>query len=200
VTPSEKECYRLFVAISVTPEVKNAILGAQTEIRRNLPGEGISWTRPEQFHLTLKFLGDVPADSVPALIDALCEATAGIGTLALHARGLGFFPNARAPRVLWAGVTDGSERLGYLQPKVEEACRSFSAETAESRFHAHITLARVKRFQGRAAAGLQKAVVPYQDQDFGSWPAAQIELMRSQLSNAGPSYSTLAHLPLGSSA
>ena len=192
MTPAEIEHWRLFVALPVPEDVKVAIQRTQAAIRQRLPNAGISWTRPEQFHLTLKFLGDVPAQSVPALIAALRLVAADFRPLALQSRGLGFFPSARAPRVLWAGITDLSGQLNRLQERAERACTDFTTETVESRFHAHVTLARVKRF----ARGLPEAAAPGLNQEFGAWTATNVELIRSQLASEGPNYTSVANLTL----
>jgi 2'-5' RNA ligase len=193
-TSSEKEMWRLFVAIPLPHDVKTAIDRTQSLIRQHAAKEGVGWTRPEQFHLTLKFLGDASSDSVPGLINALRLAAEGFGPLALRLEGLGFFPNARVPRVLWAGITDSSHLLKSLQAEVEKACAEFTAEPPENRFHAHVTLGRVKRFRGEVGDDLANAVAPYQAQEFGSWTATHLDLIRSQLSSAGPTYTTLAEL------
>ena len=193
---AEREYWRLFVAIPVPAEVKTKIQRTQSLIRQRLPGDAINWTRPEQFHLTLKFLGDVPSDSVPAISDALRTVAVEFRPVALQSRGLGFFPNARVPRVLWAGVTDGSGQLNDLQLKIEAACTDFGTEPTEDRFHAHVTLARVKRFRGGIGDDLGKAVLPDLENDFGRWTATHVELIRSQLFSSGPAYTTLAELPM----
>jgi 2'-5' RNA ligase len=82
--------------------------------------------------------------------------------------------------------------LEELQHRVEQACAGFSSEPAESRFHAHVTLARVRRFQGRVGDGLRDAVSACSDQEFGRWTAGHIELIRSQLTSIGPTYSVVA--------
>ena len=78
----------------------------------------VRWTRPEQFHVTLKFLGDVPAEQVGALENSVAAVCAASPALRLAARGIGFFPGERKPRVIWAGVADDSGQLAGTAPAV----------------------------------------------------------------------------------
>ena len=110
---------RMFLGIPLTP-------GGATELSRQLhsacpdglPGREVP---PDNWHLTLRFLGDVPADSAARLRGAL--GAGGLGKPFHVAFGaFGAFPDPRRARVLWAGVTDGSEPLGRLAEAVEDVC------------------------------------------------------------------------------
>jgi 2'-5' RNA ligase len=192
MTSEAGESWRLFVAIPVPEDVKATIRRTQAAIRQRISGEGIRWTRPDQFHLTLKFLGDIPSASISILGDALLATAVGFSPLPLAARGLGFFPGARAPRVIWAGIKDPGDQLADLHRGLERACVRFRTEAPESDFHAHVTLARIKR----PLPGLPDVLDAWQCQDFGTWTATHAELIRSHLSGNGPTYTTLAKLPL----
>lgn len=186
------ESWRLFVAIPVPEDVKAAIRQTQAAIRQRIPGEGIRWTRPGQFHLTLKFLGDIPSTSVSTLIDALLATAAAFSPFQSAAHGIGFFPRAQAPRVIWAGIRDTSGQITALHHGLETACARFTTEARESDFHAHVTLARIKR----PVPGLRDVLAAWQSHEFGTLTTTHAELVRSHLSNDGPTYTTLAQLPL----
>ncbi len=111
------EKLRLFVAIPMPDTVRNAISGVQQELQRLVSHDAIRWTKPGQFHLTLRFLGDVPGARVAALQEAVNAVCAGKPALSLRAQGVGFFPNARSPRVIWAGVNDREGRSGGIAEK-----------------------------------------------------------------------------------
>src|SRR5690242_19072251 len=100
------EHLRPFIALSVPEAVKDEVERSRTELRRSLASSGIRWTTREQLHLTLRFLGNVEAHRVEALTEALRTASAIFASLQMRAAGLGFFPDARAPRVVWVGVRD----------------------------------------------------------------------------------------------
>src|ERR1039458_10598341 len=96
---ADTEQFRLFVAVTVPESVKAKMEEAQAELRRVLPQRSVRWARREQFHLTLRFLGDVEAARVEALGEAIRAACRGFGALHLHAERVGFFPDLRHPRV-----------------------------------------------------------------------------------------------------
>src|SRR4051812_25106883 len=125
---------RLFIALTIPEEVKSEIEKAQSQLRRELAQTRISWTKREQFHLTLKFLGDVEAERVPALIEAVRGACRGSGSFDVRSEEVGFFPDARFPRVIWVKVHDAQESLIKLQAATELATRDFTNKQPEKTF------------------------------------------------------------------
>jgi RNA 2',3'-cyclic 3'-phosphodiesterase len=192
----ESERYRLFVAVAVPDDVKAKLEAAQAELRQVLPDRNIRWTRLEQFHLTLRFLGDVEAARVEALAEAIRTACAGFGALHLRAERIGCFPDRGYPRVVWVGVRDEAERLARLQQVVQAATEGFTAEPKEERFTGHLTLARIKGIKRPEAEALSEAAAGMADLIFGQWTAHQIELMRSELFPQGARHSSLASIAL----
>jgi RNA 2',3'-cyclic 3'-phosphodiesterase len=190
------ETFRLFIAVTVPGEVKTEIEKAQAALRRALPKECVRWTKREQFHLTLKFLGNVDAQRVQPLTDAIRAACHGFAALDLSAERIGFFPDLRSPRVVWASVSDRQNQLPLLKSAIETAVRDFTVEESKERFTGHITLGRIKglrRAEGEALAGVASGLAA---RSFGAWAADRIELIRSQLSPSGAQYTTLAAIPL----
>ena len=102
---------RLFVALEPPEPVRRRLAALADELRRGAgrAADEIRWVAPENVHLTLQFLGAVPEERVAGVEAALRAAAAGARPLALEVRGAGGFPNARRPRVLWAGL-DGRPR------------------------------------------------------------------------------------------
>jgi len=194
--PETPTTFRLFVAIAVPEQVKAGILKAQDQLRRAVPPEAARWTKLEQFHLTLRFLGNVDAAQVDPLVAALHTGCHGFGALRLRAAGIGFFPRPKSPRVIWAGLSDSDERLPALWGTVQSATSAFTAEEPDDHFTGHITLARIKSIRPKAAEGLAAAASELATAIFGEWSANEVELVRSQLSPQGARYSTVAPLPL----
>src|SRR5215469_9114285 len=95
---------RLFIALAVPEDVRGEIARAQGQLKRSAPPGSIRWTRVEQFHLTLKFLGDFPSAQLEGLKKSVTKACADFAPIQLTAHGIGFFPNEKKPRVLWAGA------------------------------------------------------------------------------------------------
>jgi 2'-5' RNA ligase len=190
------EVVRLFVAITLPDSIKSEIQRAQAELRRAVADGSARWTRPEQFHLTLRFLGNVAAERVAALVEALRGACKDFAPLRLAAEGVGFFPKARAPRVVWVGLQDRQGALAGLQAAIQNATRNFTSEAPEERFSGHVTLGRIKSVRRPEAEALGQAAGKFAQTSFGEWRANSVELIRSQLSSQGPSYSVLAEVPL----
>jgi len=189
---------RLFVAIHAPEDIRTRIQEAQDSLRRAVPQARVSWARREQFHLTIRFLGAVAADRVPSLIGALENGCRGIMPLELRAAGVGFFPNARRPRVVWVGVRETLDRLRALHQAVQEVSMQFSSEEPETHFSGHITLARIKEIGRAETESLDRAAKGLSLTIFGEWTADHIHLMRSELSPKGSRHTSLAAIVLGS--
>jgi len=187
---------RLFVAVSIPEHVKVTIERLQDQLRRAVPGKTVRWTRREQFHLTLKFLGNVDAEHLDGLIASLRGACLGSPVLRLRAGQIAFFPDPRRPRVVWTRVLDRNGGLTSLQRAVETASAAFTKQAPEPTFAGHVTLGRCRRIT-RTQADMLSALAKTMDEEiFGEWTADHVELIRSELSSTGPRHTTLASLPL----
>lgn len=193
---ADSEQVRLFVAVTVPEGAKAKMAEAQAALRRVLPDRNVRWARREQFHLTLRFLGDVEAAQVEALDEALRNACRGFGALQLRAQGVGFFPNERYPRVVWVGVQDEAEQLPRLQQVVEAATDAFTTEKKEERFTGHLTLARIKGIRREEAEVLAQVATGMADRLFGQWTGYRVELMRSELLPQGARHTCLGSFAL----
>jgi len=192
---STERC-RLFVAIPVPDAVRNEMIRVQRELQPLAPAGAIRWARPDQFHLTLRFLGDVPSARVTALQEAVRAVCPGASALRLCAQGVGFFPNARSPRVIWARIKD-DDRLAELQKKIQTAVHPFSTGPGGEHFAGHVTLGRFKQFKRQETGKLAACAETMKDRVFGEWTAGEIEVIRSELSPAGARHTVLAAFPLG---
>ena len=110
------------------------------------------WVRPAGIHLTLRFLGDAPAEQVAAVRAGLDQVAVQCAPFELHLKSLGCFPNLRRPRVIWVGLEDPEERLRELQRAVEEQVRSLGWELEERTFRPYLTLGRVRQRQRSSEA------------------------------------------------
>jgi len=196
--------WRLFVAISPPDEVKAEIEKVQREMRRELPENVVRWTKRQQFHVTLKFLGNVAEARVVELSEALREACRPFNALRLSAEGIGIFPDMQFPRVVWVGVRDVGELLARLQGAVEMNTEPFAENKREpsgrrrsqAEFVGHVTLARIQGIRRQQAEILSKLAAKMAERSFGEWVADKVELIRSELSSTGSRYTTVAEFPL----
>jgi 2'-5' RNA ligase len=125
---------RLFIAIDIPQPVKQELVRLQRD------ADGIAWTPPDQFHVTLRFLGDVPGDRRDALDERL--ARVHVEPFILPIEGVGAFPPKGPPRVVWAGTGAGHPRLFQLRQQVDDAILAAGLDVDMRTFHAHVTLGR----------------------------------------------------------
>jgi len=182
--------------VPLPTHVQDEIERAQHELRAGLPGRGIRWARRVQFHLTLRFLGEVESRRVDELAAALSLACRGFGALPLRARGIGAFPDFRRPRVIWAGVDDAGGRLHLLQQAVETAAAGFTTERPDATFTAHVTMGRCRTITRSQIAWLATRTADMEHRSFGAWTADTVDLVRSEPEPDGPRYTTLWAAPL----
>jgi 2'-5' RNA ligase len=135
---------RLFIAIPLPASVREQ-LAALSE-----PMRSIAWTRPEQLHLTLRFLGDVETDWNEKLDAALNQVQ--VEPFLLPVDGMGSFPPRGAARVIWVGVGHGHPRLHQLRKQIDDALLGIGFPLDVRVFHPHVTLGRVKESGAPASA------------------------------------------------
>lgn len=184
---------RLFVALNLPPEESEAIYAATAPLRG--AGVPVRWTRPESIHLTLKFLGAVPAGDVEEVIRAMVRGVEGGGPIDLRIGGFGAFPSIGRPRVIWMGV-DGGALLLELKANLEKAFEAIGFEREDRPFQPHLTLGRARSGTGpgdfRAFGSIIERI------SFRSTVRVnEVDLMRSQLSPGGPRYERIATAALG---
>ncbi|MEO6527977.1 MAG: RNA 2',3'-cyclic phosphodiesterase [Gemmatimonadaceae bacterium] len=131
---------RLFFAIELGAPLLDVLDTAIAPLRAEAPE--LSWTSREKCHLSLKFLGDVPDDAAPRLVNAADRVAANHRLLEMNVREVGAFPNFRRARVVWIGV-EQDPRLELLHHDLEIACEQAGFEVEGRPFRPHITLARV---------------------------------------------------------
>jgi 2'-5' RNA ligase len=108
---------------------------------------------------------------------------------------LGCFPNARSPRVVWAGMRGDLLALSPLQQKIDAGTAQW-AEPEKRPFTPHLTLGRVKEARRKDLDAIGKFVAAQADARFGQWRVQQVDLMQSLLSPKGPTYTCLHSIPL----
>jgi 2'-5' RNA ligase len=155
------------------------------------PAARINWTPVANLHLTTKFIGEWPEERVPELEEAL----AGVprpGPVTIGVRGLGFFPNARSPRVFWAGVD--APQLAGVAAATDRALEPLGIAPEKRAYSPHLTLARIKAPVPLQA--LRERIGRLASQEFGEFTARRFFLYRSKLSPGGSVYTKISEFPL----
>lgn len=179
---------RLFVAIDPDAPTRAWIAASQRRLRGELArfGRALRWADPATLHLTLVFLGEVPdAEPVAAALE-----TCAFEPMELGVGGLGVFPNARRPSVLWTGVGDRSGLLGRLQGELARVLTPF-VEPERRGFAPHLTLARVKGFPPRGLGEAVAALAAGWDAAPGPWRVDRFALVQSTLDARGARHTVL---------
>ena len=177
------ELVRAFVAVRVPGFVADELENFLAELRPLAP---IRWVRREQFHITLKFLGELRPDVIAQVKDSL-EPLKYFDPFVIELEHIGAFPNLSVPRVLWLSGKKGSAELGRIAREVDEVlCDEAGLERESRKFRAHMTLARLKDSNLPEELVRKLGEVPV-----FSWECRELVLMRSQLTPQGPIYSRL---------
>jgi RNA 2',3'-cyclic 3'-phosphodiesterase len=177
---------RLFIALTLPSAVRDALLA----LVQPLPG--VSWTRPEQLHVTLRFLGDLPTVGSAEMIARLSAIRVAPFILPLET--VGAFPPKRAPRVIWVGTGSGHPRLFQLRQRVDDALIASGIEVDVRTFHPHITVARCA---DNAAAAVGHWLHAHRDFAAPSFRVESFDLYASDLRPSGAVHTLKQSFPLG---
>ena len=193
---------RIFIGIDLDVEVR-------ARIERFLEGvQGFApearWVRPESLHITLKFIGEQPAERVEAITARLQRVDCS--AFEIRSAGYGFFPTAKAPRVFWIGINGGSQ-LAELAGAIDAATAELGIPREDRAYSPHLTLARGGGRSGSPKwregdgpnatfAVLEKRLAAMGELDFGTMMAREFILYQSQLSPRGSKYTRLQRFPL----
>jgi 2'-5' RNA ligase len=185
---------RAFVAV----ELSSAVIDrARSLIERLRPsGADVKWVEPQNMHLTLQFLGDVPEAQTAEVCRAVNEAAKGFQPFEVSLAGAGCFPDARRPRTLWIGVQDGLEPLTRLQAAIEAVLGELGFPGEDRQFHPHLTIGRVRQGGGPAVRELGQLVRQHADFDAARATIDHVTVFSSVLGKAGPTYQALGRAPL----
>ena len=187
---------RSFIAIELPDEIRHALAEVQKHLRRDVAG--VRWVEPGSIHLTLKFLGDIPAEQIQPIVAAAMGAVQDEPPVSLGVSGLGAFPNPRRPRVIWVGIEGDVARLGRLQARLEEALEPLGFPREERAFRPHLTVGRVK--DPRRPPDLTRPLADVAVPRCNSFDVREILLYKSDFRPTGAIYTKLQHLPFAGSA
>jgi 2'-5' RNA ligase len=179
---------RLFVALNLPRKERDRIYRSARPLRE--ASYPVRWVEPGEYHLTLKFLGDVHPDRVERVQQALDRVATANSAFDVRLGGFGAFPTIRKPRVLWLGA-EPSPALRCLKQDLEWALAECGFEREMRAFHPHLTLGRSAEERGGGVfRGLDDLVARIDHA--GSFAVSSVDLMSSQLGRQGPRYSVLS--------
>ena len=188
---------RTFIAIELPRDIRQRIKEHIDQLRAVFPDVRASWTREDNLHLTLKFLGNVPVTSIPALSDAVAEAAHTIDPFELVVSGCGTFPPHGRPKVLWigcGGMGAQASSLQLLHTALEDHCAAANFEREPRAYHPHLTIARLRESKDSRTLAEHHKQLGFPAQTF---TVSELVVFRSELSSKGAKHTALARHELG---
>jgi 2'-5' RNA ligase len=188
-----KDRIRAFIAVNIPNEIRDGLADMRRQLKRS--GADARWVKPNNIHLTLRFLGnDVPVQIADAIGESLRDSLAPIERFGITVRGLGAFPNVAKPRVVWIGIEPLDGPLQELHGAVEDAVEKAGWPREDRPFNPHLTLGRIKSQShvGKLRQTLEKEI----NAAIGHMVVDSVALIRSELTPNGPVYETLTTVAL----
>jgi len=209
--------YRTFIAIEIPLDIRRRIKEHIDQLRAVFPDVRASWTREDNLHLTLRFLGNIPVARIPPLSNAVAAAAHEIKPFDLAICDCGTFPPHGRPKVLWIGCADvpsashslDAESAGFqpasslsplplalssLHTALEDRCAAAGFEREPRSFHPHLTIARRRESKGSRALAEHHKQLGFNRQTF---TVSELVVFRSELSSKGSKHTALARHELG---
>jgi 2'-5' RNA ligase len=190
---SMEKTIRTFIAF----ELPTAFAQLAAELQNHLQAQGLKlrWVRPQNIHLTLKFLGELPVGQIADVSQAMQRAAGAVAPFTMQVQGMGVFPGMRSPRVLWIGLGGRTDALATLHARLEDALADLALPKDKRAFKAHLTLARIDR--GVDVRQLLAGIAQSGRFAPKTLQASELILFKSDLRPQGAVYSPLARAPLG---
>ena len=178
---------RAFIAIELPDEISAFI----RKIQEGLKSYGFiaRWVRPENIHLTLKFLGDINKEDIKKAGDAIIRAASENASMSLGAKGIGFFPGVKRSRVIWTGIAGQTRELADLHKTLDGKLETIGFPKEKRPFKGHLTIARIKRkIDARRLIDAMKEFGRFESKTF---IANEVVLFKSELKPSGAVYTKL---------
>lgn len=187
---------RSFVAIDLSTVARTALTTLQNRLKFGVPPHTVTWTAPQNIHLTLHFLGDVTAEAIDKIAETFEAGIFGHTAFTLDLVGLGCFPNMRRPRIIWVGIGGNTESLVELHGHLGRLLNEATGFVSETRPYApHLTIGRVKKGIPQRRLTQAGQILATEQAGVGQltrFIITEVVLMRSELKPGGPVYTPLA--------
>ena len=183
---------RLFVAIEISDAMRQRIAGLTDEFRSRLgrAASAVAWVPPERLHLTVQFIGQVDVTTA-GMISRSFETPYDVAPFVLQIGGLGVFPPAGRPRVIWLGVQRGREGAARVHAETARRLEGLDIPRDSRPFAPHLTIGRIR--DGRGARLRHDDAAP--PAAAGRCTIDHVALFESRLSPRGPTYLPLVRAP-----
>jgi 2'-5' RNA ligase len=186
---------RCFIAIDINEEIRAAIADLQRQLaaKVDIKKGDVKWVKPENIHLTLKFLGEIKDEQSAEVCEISKKVAEAHKNFALDIETVGSF-GGRSAKVVWVGAGKGTDELLALQKDLDEHLTQAGYPSEDREFSAHLTLCRVRN--PKAGVKLADACKAFENYKLGSLSADAVYVYQSQLTPAGPIYTLLSSFKL----
>lgn len=186
---------RLFIAVDLSDR-SCELLENKVDILQDSINQNLKWVKKENWHLTLKFLGDTPEEKLGILQEKILESTAELESFKFQLSGISAFPDPDYPKVVYAAIDRGHEQLKELYNNLEQELTAAGFEADERSFTPHLTLARTSDNVDHKK--LAKDLEQFSDKSFLNIfsPAREVHLYESKLLPEGPKYKKIFSISL----
>ena len=183
---------RTFIAVDLNPRIKKTIKHIQNYLDR--ANCDVKWVKPENIHLTLKFLGDINIKEIDALTQLLSNLLQNIKPIETEFTLLNAFPDISQPHIIWAGLKDDSQKIAHLVKFLEKSLGRIGFKEEQKPFRPHITIGRIRTQNN--ISNLSHALSDYTVPDTQTQTIKHITLYKSTLTSHAPIYDKLATFDL----
>ncbi|HBV95941.1 MAG: hypothetical protein JL50_04815 [Peptococcaceae bacterium BICA1-7] len=185
---------RLFWAVNLPLDIRKKL--CYIKDRLGEAGADAKWVEEENLHVTVKFLGDTDPGRVSEITESVSSRLKDLGSFMLEPQGMGFFPGAHSPRVLWVGLGGDVGTLGKVALAVEDAMEELGFPREGRRFSPHLTLSRI-----RSPRNVERLAGMVRDESagiagLGGFEVRELALMSSTLTRSGSIYRAVARVRL----
>ncbi|MEI6127408.1 MAG: RNA 2',3'-cyclic phosphodiesterase [Pseudomonadota bacterium] len=185
------ETLRTFIALELPEQVKEKLARLQQKFMDST--SGVRWVKPDNIHLTLKFLGSTRVKKVEEVSMILDRIAQGVSPFVLNVGGIGAFPNPKNPKVIWAGI-QANACCAHFQERLETALAAAGFSREDRPFSPHLTIGRLK--DGRMRKELGSLLEEFSNEHIGRFEASHVVFFRSDLEPAGPVYARIKDIEL----
>jgi 2'-5' RNA ligase len=183
---------RAFIAIELNKEIQQFLCNIQNDFKKLRPD--VKWVRPENIHLTLRFLGNIDQEHINNIKNILIQTSQKHSIFDIELSDIGAFPKKEFPRVIWVGIGKNKDRLTRIAAELEEEIQKIGIPKESREFHPHITIGRVRSNLNRSCLidKLKNAAIT----DKPLYLVERLTLFKSTLTPAGPIHEVLTQTSL----
>ena len=183
---------RTFIAIDIPEKLRKTIANLQSGLK-GLGGK-ITWVKPENIHLTLKFLGNTEENKIEIIAEKLEQAVLSFNRFEIKFKAIGAFPNFRRAKVFWVGCVENKDTLTELANKIDQLMSEVEFEREKRQFSAHLTIGRVRDHRG-----IEPVITMLQQEKYfagENFVVKEVSLIKSELTRQGPIYTPLKKIQI----